>query len=123
MFALYACRTHKRGQADLSALGQYRPPRVVPRPWPEAQHEHTGVFLAGTPASPRTGSARQPARRFAWWREEKAVTEHYDVIIVGSGAGGGTLAHALASSGKRVLLLERGRSASFSMIPHGAWNG
>jgi choline dehydrogenase-like flavoprotein len=36
------------------------------------------------------------------------VTEHYDVIIVGSGAGGGTLAHTLASSGKRVLLLERG---------------
>jgi choline dehydrogenase-like flavoprotein len=36
------------------------------------------------------------------------VTEHYDVIIVGSGAGGGTLAHTLAPSGKRILLLERG---------------
>jgi choline dehydrogenase-like flavoprotein len=36
------------------------------------------------------------------------VTEHYDVIIVGSGAGGGTLAHTLAQSGKRILLLERG---------------
>ncbi|MFZ5892982.1 MAG: GMC oxidoreductase [Myxococcota bacterium] len=33
---------------------------------------------------------------------------HYDVIIIGSGAGGGTLAHALAASGKRILLLERG---------------
>lgn len=33
----------------------------------------------------------------------------YDVIIIGTGAGGGTLAWALASSGKRVLLLERGR--------------
>jgi choline dehydrogenase-like flavoprotein len=32
----------------------------------------------------------------------------YDVIIVGSGAGGGTLAHRLAPSGKRVLILERG---------------
>jgi choline dehydrogenase-like flavoprotein len=32
----------------------------------------------------------------------------YDVIIIGSGAGGGTLARCLASSGKRVLLLERG---------------
>ncbi len=29
------------------------------------------------------------------------VSEHYDVIIVGSGAGGGTLAHTLAPSGKR----------------------
>ncbi len=33
---------------------------------------------------------------------------HFDVIIIGSGAGGGTLAHRLAPSGKRVLLLERG---------------
>jgi choline dehydrogenase-like flavoprotein len=36
------------------------------------------------------------------------VAEHYDLIIVGSGAGGGTLAHRLAPSGKRVLILERG---------------
>jgi choline dehydrogenase-like flavoprotein len=33
---------------------------------------------------------------------------HYDVIIVGTGAGGGTLAYRLAPSGKRILLLERG---------------
>ena len=33
---------------------------------------------------------------------------HYDVIIIGSGAGGGTLAYHLAPSGKRILLLERG---------------
>ena len=36
------------------------------------------------------------------------TTEHYDVIIIGTGAGGGTLAHKLAPSGKRILLLERG---------------
>ena len=34
--------------------------------------------------------------------------EHYDVIIIGTGAGGGTLAHRLAPTGKRILLLERG---------------
>jgi choline dehydrogenase-like flavoprotein len=33
---------------------------------------------------------------------------HYDIIVIGSGAGGGTLTHRLASSGKRILLLERG---------------
>jgi len=33
---------------------------------------------------------------------------HYDVVIVGSGAGGGTLARRLAPSGKRILILERG---------------
>lgn len=32
----------------------------------------------------------------------------YDVIIIGSGAGGGTLAYRLAPSGKKILLLERG---------------
>lgn len=33
---------------------------------------------------------------------------HFDVIIIGTGAGGGTLAYHLAPSGKRILLLERG---------------
>jgi choline dehydrogenase-like flavoprotein len=36
------------------------------------------------------------------------MPEHFDVVIVGTGAGGGTLAHTLAPSGKRILLLERG---------------
>ncbi|MGW7686327.1 GMC oxidoreductase [Kribbella sp. NPDC054772] len=36
------------------------------------------------------------------------MAEQYDVVIIGSGAGGGTLAHRLAPSGKRVLILERG---------------
>ncbi len=34
--------------------------------------------------------------------------DRYDVIIIGSGAGGGTLARRLAPTGKRILLLERG---------------
>ncbi len=33
---------------------------------------------------------------------------HYDVIIIGTGAGGGTLLHRLAPSGKSILVLERG---------------
>jgi choline dehydrogenase-like flavoprotein len=37
-----------------------------------------------------------------------AVNDPYDVIIIGSGAGGGTLAHKLAPTGKKILLLERG---------------
>jgi choline dehydrogenase-like flavoprotein len=36
------------------------------------------------------------------------MMETYDVIVVGTGAGGGTLARHLAPSGKRILLLERG---------------
>src|SRR5205807_3336381 len=37
-----------------------------------------------------------------------ALMSDYDVIVIGSGAGGGTLVHRLAASGKRILLLERG---------------
>src|SRR6478609_3021507 len=37
-----------------------------------------------------------------------ATSDHYDIIVVGTGAGGGTLAHTVAASGRRVLLLERG---------------
>ncbi|MES1022821.1 GMC family oxidoreductase [Gloeocapsa sp. BRSZ] len=34
--------------------------------------------------------------------------QYYDVIIVGTGAGGGTLARKLAPTGKKILLLDRG---------------
>jgi len=36
------------------------------------------------------------------------TSNHYDIVIIGSGAGGGTLVWKLAPSGKRILLLERG---------------
>jgi len=45
---------------------------------------------------PAPGSQRRPA------------SDRYDVIIIGSGAGGGTLAHALSDTGARILVLERG---------------
>ncbi len=38
------------------------------------------------------------------------MNTHYDIIIIGSGAGGGTMARALAGSAARVLVLERGTS-------------
>jgi choline dehydrogenase-like flavoprotein len=34
-----------------------------------------------------------------------AAEEDFDVIVIGTGAGGGTLAHRLAPSGKRILIL------------------
>lgn len=37
-------------------------------------------------------------------------TEHFDVVIIGTGAGGGTMAHALSSTGARILVLERGQA-------------
>ena len=34
--------------------------------------------------------------------------DHYDLIVIGSGPGGASLAHRLAPTGKRILMLERG---------------
>ena len=39
---------------------------------------------------------------------EVADGAHFDVVIIGSGAGGGTLARHLAPSGLKILVLERG---------------
>jgi choline dehydrogenase-like flavoprotein len=36
------------------------------------------------------------------------VTHHYDIVIIGSGAGGGTMARALADTQARILIVERG---------------
>src|SRR6516165_3578414 len=66
---------------------------AAPEPW-RPGHFHS---------SPKRGDAPRPSGA-----DGGVMTENYDVIIVGTGAGGGTLAHTLAPSGKRILLLERG---------------
>jgi choline dehydrogenase-like flavoprotein len=36
------------------------------------------------------------------------MSHHYDIIIIGTGSGGSTISYKLASSGKKILILERG---------------
>ena len=36
--------------------------------------------------------------------------EHSDILIIGTGAGGATMAHALSEKGARILILERGEA-------------
>jgi choline dehydrogenase-like flavoprotein len=36
------------------------------------------------------------------------MLNHYDIIIIGTGTGGSTMAYRLAATGKRILILERG---------------
>src|SRR4051794_26924771 len=60
--------------------------------------------MPGSAAPPARGPPPSPSSEEA----SRHMSTHYDVIIIGSGAGGGTLAHRLAPSGKRILLLERG---------------
>jgi choline dehydrogenase-like flavoprotein len=59
--------------------------------------------MPGTPYGGTVTVTTTPLRR-----KEHSMSEHYDVIVIGSGAGGGTLTRHLAPSGKRILLLERG---------------
>src|SRR5438105_4770256 len=58
--------------------------------------------------------------------EEASVTQElYDIVVVGGGLGGSTLARAMAESGARVLVLERetrfrDRVRGESIVPWGA---
>jgi pyruvate/2-oxoglutarate dehydrogenase complex dihydrolipoamide dehydrogenase (E3) component len=47
------------------------------------------------------------------------MTDRYDVIVIGSG-GGGTLTHALASTGKRSRLLSASGRAMAGAVPQAA---
>ena len=71
-----------------------------------------GNVPAGRPPGFRTARRGEPCLHGenveGGFRREAPKTPHYDVVILGSGAGGGTLARHLAPSGKRILLLERG---------------
>ncbi|MFO0808211.1 MAG: FAD-dependent oxidoreductase [Gemmataceae bacterium] len=70
---------------------------------PPAKPEEEPAQPPPPPLAAPTEAAAYPASRLAGVQDRT-----YDVIVIGTGAGGGTLAHRLAASGKRVLLLERG---------------
>lgn len=53
------------------------------------------------------------------------TTHDFDVVIIGSGAGGGTVARALAGTGARVLIVERGTTVPQepeNWSPQAVWN-
>src|SRR5262249_17534704 len=81
------------------------PPRNNQYPLPRPDDRRTSAPRAcpGGHVYPRRGDAPRPSGG-----DGGRMSENYDVIIIGSGAGGGTLAHSLAGSGKNILLLERG---------------
>jgi choline dehydrogenase-like flavoprotein len=52
------------------------------------------------------------------------TSRHYDIVIIGTGAGGGTMARALADTGASILVLERGDvvpSEDANWSPEAVW--
>ncbi len=47
------------------------------------------------------------------------MDEDFDIIVIGGGAGGGTLAATCATAGKRILLIERGEPSATTELAHG----
>ena len=102
----YGCADRRRLRSD-RALHRLR--RSGERSWSSAgsSSSRSGSRRRGSRSrrsrsrSPRPLNLRLPPPK-------EANMDSYDVIIIGTGAGGGTLARHLAPSGKRILLLERG---------------
>ena len=91
-----ARRRHTAG-TNGSAWGDRERSRVSGRGWRQLRYSDNDLHR-------RRPDAEQP-----WAVERRSPCQNnYDVIIIGSGAGGGTLARQLAPTGKRILILERG---------------
>ena len=108
-------------QGETPRASRFSPPYIL---WEEDHLLHlaaSGLFLLGRMVI----HSRQPAREligFGWSNPCEDVNnlvsvanppladlyQRYDVCILGSGAGGATVAHRLTAAGKRVLIIDVG---------------
>jgi len=78
-----------------------------PASWPALGYRH---MRPGTSWPPGPGVAPEPIA-------VDALDDHYDVVVIGAGAGGGVAACVLAEAGRRVLLVERGEALRRADLP------
>lgn len=77
------------------------------RSWDEVGYRHG--LPEGPDGPPQRVPAPEPARH---------LDDHYQVIVIGAGAGGGIVAGQLALAGRKVLLVERGRRLDYGNSGH-----
>ena len=84
---------------------------ISPRPWRACcwQPRLTGRAAESKPFTAQSFTTTTANAAFSIAAMENSMpNNHYDVLIIGTGAGGATLASKLAPTGKKILLLERG---------------
>src|SRR4051812_34250972 len=86
--------------------GSISPLRRQPCYWPRSFIASGAALIASSAPSFITAIANAASSTAD--TEFFMPNNHYDVVIIGTGAGGGTLASKLAPTGKKILLLERG---------------
>ena len=98
----------QRARDLMDAAGQGRVAAAAVRRGVRRRHRPAPRQLPAGVLAPRAGRGRRADHPCRATRGGRRMSDSYDVIVIGSGAGGGTLVHRLAPSGKRILLLERG---------------
>src|SRR5690606_159097 len=110
---------HRHRHRDPRHLGALRLRRVRVGRRPDDARPRPGLGWRSGPDHPQEvmrARRRRPAGERRESRGPRGGTvsvpvssdRYHDVIVIGTGAGGGTFAHRLAPSGTRVLMLERG---------------
>ncbi|KAL2269710.1 hypothetical protein VTJ83DRAFT_1894 [Remersonia thermophila] len=86
------------------------PPPPPPQPHLASPRGSAAANAARPPPPPRAATSRDPSRAFPRLSKPlELLRSAYDVVVIGSGYGGGVAASRMARTGQSVCVLERGK--------------